>query len=99
MFSSVGKEFKKFKLPWGYCLAIGDDNTSANIGDHNSIKSRALRKNSTIIMSGCVCPILNNATDKVGSLFSNITSFGIEDHCVDLCHWFDRSSKRKNVLS
>ena len=27
-----------------YCLAIGVDNTNANIGDHYSIKSRALQK-------------------------------------------------------
>ena len=56
-------------------------------------------KNSIIIMSSCVCHIFHNATCKAGSLFSNITSFDIEDHCVDLYHWFDKSSKRKNVLS
>ena len=50
-------------------------------------------------MSGCVCHILHNATCKARSLFSNITSFDIEDYCVDLNHWFDKSSKHKNVLS
>ena len=98
MFSSVDKEFEKFQIPWEYCLAIGVDNRNANIGDHNSIKSRAIQKNSTIIMSGCVCHNLHNATCKAGSLFSNITSSEIEDYCVDLYHWFDKSSKRKNVL-
>ena len=42
--SSVGKQFEKFHIPWEYCLAIGVDNTNANTGDHNSIKSRALQK-------------------------------------------------------
>ena len=50
-------------------------------------------------MFGCVCHILHNATCKAGSLFSNITSFDIKDHCVDCYHWFDKSSKRKNILS
>ena len=51
------------------------------------------------ISSGCVCHILHNGTCKAGSLFSNITSFDIENHCVDLYQWFDMSSKSKNVLS
>ena len=41
---------------------------------------------------------MHNATCKAGSLFSNITSSDIEDHCVDLHHWFDKSSKLKNFL-
>ena len=50
-------------------------------------------------MSGCVCHILHNASCKAASLFSNITSFDREGHCVDLYHWFDKSSKHKNILS
>ena len=42
--SSIGKQFEKFHIPWEYCLAIEVDNTNANIGDHNSIKSRASQK-------------------------------------------------------
>ena len=51
------------------------------------------------ISSGYVCHILHNGTCKDGSLFSNITSFDIENHCVNLYQWFDKSSKSKNVLS
>ena len=79
MFSSVDKEIKKIHIPWEYCLA-DVDNTNANIGDHNSMKSRALQENSTTIKSGCVWPFLHNGICKAGSLFSNITSFGIGDH-------------------
>ena len=46
-------------------------------------------------MSGCVYHILHNATCRAGSLFSKITSFDIEDYCIDLYHWSDKSSKRK----
>ena len=44
MFPSVDKLFQKFQIKWEYYLAIVVDNTNANIGDHNSIKSRALKK-------------------------------------------------------
>ena len=43
--------------------------------------------------------ILHNASCKAGSLSLNITSFDKENHCVDLYHWFDKSSKHKNILS
>ena len=42
MFSSVDKQLKKFQMLWEYCSPRGVDNKNANIGDHNSIKSRAL---------------------------------------------------------
>ena len=48
-------------------------------------------------MSGCVCHILHNATCKAGNLYSKITSFDVEGHCVGLYHLFDKSNKRKNV--
>ena len=44
MFSSIDKQFEKSQIPWEHCLAIGVDKRNANIGDHNSIKSRALQK-------------------------------------------------------
>ena len=27
-----------------------------------------------------------------------MTGFDLEDHCVDLFYWFDKSSKRKTIL-
>ena len=50
-------------------------------------------------MSGCICHILQNATCKAGSLFSNVISFDIEHLSINLNSWFDKSSKHKNVLS
>ena len=44
MFSSVDDLFSKHSIPWDYCMAIGLDNANANIGEHNSIKSRAREK-------------------------------------------------------
>ena len=72
MISSGDKQLKTIQIPWEYCLAIGVDNKNTNIGDHKSIKSCILQKNSTIIMSDCTCCILGKASCKAASLFSNI---------------------------
>jgi hypothetical protein len=98
MFQSVDELLDRNSIDWDHCVAIGLDNTNVNIGDHNSIKSRAKEKNEDIIIAGCLCHILHNAAGKAGTAFSEITGFDIEDHCVDVFYWFDKSSKRKSIL-
>ena len=71
---------------------------NANIGVHNSSKSRALEKNHNIFTAVCLCQILHNAACKSCSAFATLPGFDIEDHCVDLFYWFDKSSKRKTTL-
>ena len=78
--------------------SIGLDNTNTNIGDHNSIKSRALERNPEIVISGCPCHILHNTASKAADGFAAVSDFSVEDHCVDLYYWFDKSSKRKSIL-
>ena len=98
MFSSVDKLFIKNGISWDLITALGLDNTNTNIGEHNSLKSRALEKNHNIFIAGCPCHIFHNATCKSGSAFATVTDFDIEDYCVDLFYWFDKSSKRKSIL-
>ena len=98
MFQSIDNQLNYHDIRWDYCLAIGLDNTNVNIGDHNSIKSRAKEKNGSIVIAGCPCHILHNASCKAGEMFSQVTNFDIEDHAVDLFHWFDKSSKQKSLL-
>ena len=78
--------------------SIGLDNTNADIGDHNSIKSCALERNLEIVISGCPCHILHNAANKAGDNFATVSNFSIKDHCVDLYYWFNKSSKQKSIL-
>ena len=98
MFSSVGKLFIKHGISWDFVTAYGVDNTNANIGEHNSFKSRALEKNHNIFIAGCPYHILHNAACKSGSAFASVTGCNIEDPCVDLFYWFHKSSKRKSIL-
>ena len=94
----MGTQLENNDISWDYCTSIGVDNTNVNIGEQNSVRSRALLKNNRIIIVGCPCHILHNASEKAGSSFSDEVGFDIEDHCVDLFYWFDKSSKRKSIL-
>ena len=98
MFESVDNFLSENDIQWDHCMAIGLDNTNVNIGDHNSIKTRAKEKNEDIVIAGCPCHILHNASGKAATAFSEVTGFDVEDHCVDVFYWFDKSSKRKSIL-
>ena len=45
MFDSVNSLFERYNIQWDHCMGIGLDNTNANIGERDSIKSRARQKN------------------------------------------------------
>jgi hypothetical protein len=98
MFNSDDELFNEHSISWDTVTAIGVDNTNANNGAHNSIKSRVLGRNPNVFVSGCPCHILHNAAGKGGSAFAEVTDFDVEDHLVDLFYWFDKSSKRKSSL-
>ena len=55
LFNSVDTQLENNDISWDYCTSIGVDNTNVNIGEQNSIKSRALLKNNRIIIVGCPC--------------------------------------------
>ena len=93
MFQSVDNQLNNLDINWDYCIAICLGNTNAIIEDHNSIKSGAKEKNGSIIIAGCPCNILNNASCKAGEMFSQVTNFDIEDHTVDAFHSFDKASE------
>ena len=98
MFQSIANQSNNHDISWDYSLAIGLDNTNINIGNRNSIKSSAKEKNGSIVITGCPCHILYNALCKAGEMFSQVTNFDIEEHAVDLFHWFDKSCKQKSPL-
>ena len=84
--------------PWSMCTSVGIDNTSVNIGVRNSLKTRVIRRNPAIYFNGCPCHIIHNAARKAGDSFSKCCGFDIEELCIDLYYWFNKSTKRKNGL-
>ena len=69
MFDSVNNQFEENGISWDHCMAIGLDNTNANTGQRNSIKSRAREKNPEIIIAGRPYHILHNASCKGSTAF------------------------------
>ena len=44
-FDSVNNLFERYNVQWDHCIGIGLDNTTANIGERNAVKSRVHQKN------------------------------------------------------
>ena len=55
-------------------------------------------KNKDIIIIWCPCHIHHNASGKARTAFSEVTGFKIQDHCIDVFYWFDKSSEWKSIL-
>ena len=85
-------------VPWSNCVGFSVDNTSMNMGTHNSIISRVLTKNPSCYFMGCLCHIIHNTAHKGAEAFAIVTGFDVEDFCVDLFYYFDKSTKRKGAL-
>lgn len=61
MYNSIMEVLSKFDIPLKNCVALGVDNTNANVGAHNSLKTLLTRENPSIYTSGCVCHMIHNA--------------------------------------
>ena len=85
-------------IPWFNCVGVGVDSTSVNIGRHNSIMTRVQSINPATYFMKCPCHIAHNAASYAAEAFRNGTDFDVEDFLVDIYFWFDKSSKRKNLL-
>lgn len=97
--SSIIGVFQKLSLPWMNVVAISMDNTSVNFGKRKGILTQ-LKKESCphIYGMGCPCHIIHNMAEKGYKAFSVASGFDIEELAVDVCYWFDKSTKRKASL-
>ena len=75
------------------------DNTSVNVGRHNSVIVEPRKKNEDIILMGCPCHIAHNTASKATNSFVKVVNnFDVEQFLVNIYFHFDYSSKRKNLL-
>ena len=44
IFSKINETIQNFDIDWNKCVAFGVDNTSVNMGAHNSIRTRVTQK-------------------------------------------------------
>ncbi|CAB3996169.1 PREDICTED: uncharacterized protein LOC100641058 [Paramuricea clavata] len=99
IYDKMNEVLNKHDIPWDYCVGMSVDNTSVNVGRHNSIKTRVEDANDTVYFMGCPCHILHNTAFYGGKAFEEIVNFSADDLCGDIFYWFEHSSKRKNLLS
>jgi hypothetical protein len=98
LFDNMDNVLVNKNLSWQMCVAIGVDNAAVNMGGHNSIKTRALAKNAAIFMAGCNCHIAHNTARKAAAVYAKDTDFDVDQLCIDLFYYFDKSTNRKQEL-
>lgn len=94
LFQSADDILAKYGVQWNNCTLLGVVNTNTNIGNQRT----ASEKSPAIKISVCTCHVPHNDAVKASSAFTKITKCGTEDRCVDLCCWFEKSSKQKSAL-
>ena len=47
---------------------------------------------------GCPCHLVHNIAGHASEAFQRAAGFDVEDLCVDVFYWFDKSTKRKGIL-
>ena len=98
IFGKMDETLQQYGISWNNCVSVGEDNTSVNLGRRNSIMTRLTEKNPAVFFNGCPCHIVHNIASKAGDMYSRVTGFDVEDFCVDVYYWFDKSTKRKQYL-
>ena len=98
-FSSIDQAMSASNIPWENCVALGVDDTSVNVGKHNSLIVEARKKNEHIIYRGCPCHIAHNTASKSTKAFcdSLCKNFDVEELLIDIYFHFNYSSKQKNL--
>lgn len=98
IFNKMDQVLSLHHIPWDYCVGLGVDNTSVNIGRHNSIMTRIHQKNPNVYIMGCPCHIAHNTASIAAEALQHDVRFDVEEIMVDLFYWFDKSTKRKSSL-
>ena len=98
LFENISNALRSNEIDWSNCVGLSLDNTSVNLGRHNSIKTRVQEVNKSIYINGCPCHIVHNTANECAEMFMLENGFDVEDMLVDIFYWFDKSSKRKVEL-
>jgi len=96
IFKAVSDVLSQHTIPWQHCVGFGVDNTSVNVGRHNSVKTKVTAINKDVYFMGCACHMSHNAARHACAAFRRVAHFDVDDFMVNLYFWFEYSSKRKN---
>ena len=98
IFTKIDSVLDKHEVKWNHCVAFGVDNTSVNLGIRNSIMTRVQAKHPSCYFMGCPCHLIHNIASRASDGFQKEVKFDVEDVCVDVYYWFDKSTKRKGTF-
>lgn len=99
IFEKIDSVLSDYEIPWSNCIGFGVDNTSVNIGIRNSIMTRVKEKNDVCYFMGCPCHLIHNIACHASEAFQKAGNIDVEDLCIDLYYWFEKSNKRKGILA
>ena len=72
IFSKMQEALDKHEISWNNCVGISLDNTSVNMGCHNSIRTRVVGANPAAYILGCPCHIVHNIASKANEAFEQV---------------------------
>lgn len=98
IFSKIDSVLTTYNIPWNHCVGFGVDNASVNVGLRNSIMTHVKQKNKSCYFMGCPCHLVHNVANHAAEAFQRCSGFDVEDFCIDIFYWFDKSTKRKGIL-
>ena len=98
LFEAIDGTLTKDGLDWDI-VGVGLDNTNANIGKKNSIKSRIHEKKASCFIADCNCHLSHLAADRGDSAYSAVAGVDCQDHQVDLYYFFYGSTRPKDILT
>lgn len=89
----------RYDIPLENCVSIGLDNTSANMGCNNSMKTRITHDNLSVYVSGCVCATFCIKRHLKLGKFCSVHMFDIEDFTSDKYNHFNNSQPQKKEFA
>ena len=101
IFATIENNFDWDNIPVQNCVSLSADNASTMIWKRNSLASDFKDKNSEIFISLCfssMCHLAYIAASHANDAFSEVLGLNVENSCIDIFYWFDKSSKRKGKL-
>lgn len=72
IFDKIDEKITGFEITWTNCIAFGVDNTSVNLGNTNSIKTRAHKKNEKCYFMGCPCHLIHKIASRASDTFKKV---------------------------
>ena len=69
------------------------------LGKGTLLASRFKDKHSEIFIRGCPCHLAHIAASHANDAFSEVLGLSVENLCIDIFCWFDKSSKQKGKLN